>query len=290
MRILLTGTTGKLGGYLAQHWSTSHEVLPVTRAEVDLTDTAALESFLQGADYDLLVNPAALSTPEGCEANPEIAEAVNVAAPGAMARICAEKGVPMLHFSTDYVLAGESPGFKDESAATGPNNLYGDTKLRGEEAVLAAHPDATIARVSWVFGSAGEGFLEKVFRQIRTGEALEGVADKYSLPTSAREMARALDLLIAEHANGVFHLTQTAEEPVSWHRYAEEVALAVHEIGLTPEIIPVSPRKMVDIPALATNRPIHTAMTPARLEQLFHHRMRPWQQVLQERVRELASV
>lgn len=289
MRILLTGTTGKLGGYLARYWSDRHQVLPLTRTEVDLADAGKLEDFLKGADFDILVNPAALSTPEGCEANPQVAEAVNVKAPGAMARICAQKGAAMVHFSTDYVLDGDVPGFKDEAAVTGPNNLYGDTKLRGERAVLDAHPGAVIARVSWVFGSAGAGFLEKVFRQIQEGQPLEGVADKYSLPTAAPEIARALDLLIAERAEGHYHLTQTATEPVSWHRYAEEVALAVHEIGLTPDIIPVSPRKMVDIPALRTNRPIHTAMTPARLEQQFHHRMIPWQQALRERVRTLAA-
>lgn len=287
MRILLTGTTGKVGGFLAQHWQPAHEVTPLTRAKVNLSEQDELAHFLQENHFDLLVNPAAVSTPEACEKDPELAHQVNVAAPATMAKVCAEKNLPFIHFSTDYVLDGSEPGFKDEQATCQPNNTYGQTKLAGEHAVLTAHPSALVTRVSWVFGSAGEGFLEKVFRQIQEGVALEGVADKYSMPTSAAEIAHALDHLLGQNATGLFHLTQTAKDPVSWHRYALEVAAAVHEAGLTPEPIPVTARKMADIPVLRTNRPIHTAMKPVRIAN-FSHSMSPWTVLLRKRVQELA--
>lgn len=288
MRILLTGTTGKIGGFLSRHWQHRHEIVPLTRATVDLSDSKALGRYLQETDFDLLVNPAAVSTPEGCESEPRSAHLINTQAPETMAQICAARGLPFVHFSTDYVLDGSQPGFKDERAACHPNNVYGSTKLAGELAVLDTNPDALVARVSWVFGSAGEGFLEKIFRQIQEGIALEGVADKYSLPTSAQAIALALDHLLAIQASGLFHLTHTANEPVSWHRYAVEVAAAVHETGLTPHPIPVTARRMADIPALRSNRPIHTAMAPTRVEK-SGHRMRDWTEALRQRVRTLAE-
>lgn len=259
----------------------------MTRKEVDLSDTVALRDYLAASDFDLLVNPAAISTPEGCEQTPELAQKVNVEAPAVMAQVCAERDLPLVHFSTDYVLDGDHPGLKDETAACAPNNAYGQTKLAGEQEILKHHPDALIARVSWVFGSAGEGFLEKVFRQIQEGVPLEGVADKYSLPTSASEMADALDFLLQKGERGLFHLTQTTEQPVSWHLYAAEVAQAVHDQGLTSEVLPVAAKKMTDIPALRTNRPIHTAMKPSRLQGLGFT-MSPWQKALRTRVAELA--
>lgn len=288
MRILLTGTTGKIGGFLNQSWQDTHEIIAPTRTTVDLTNSSSLERFLERSDFDLLVNPAAISTPEGCESAPELAHQVNVEAPALMARICARKKVPLIHFSTDYVLDGSKPGFKDESSLCLPNNLYGESKLAGEHAVMDAHPDALIARVSWVFGTLGEGFLEKIFRLIQEGSPLEGVDDKYSLPTSASEISKALDSLVAQSATGLFHLTQSSDEPVSWYRYAVEVAAAVAEIGLTPEPTPVTPRKMADIPVLSTNRPVHTAMAPARLHSLGYH-AQDWRILLRERVKTLAE-
>ena len=286
MRILLTGTTGKVGGFLRRYWQETHEVVSLDRTVIDLTDAEALEGYLQETDFDLLVNPAAVSTPEGCENQPELAAQVNVQAPTIMAEVCAKKERPLIHFSTDYVLDGEISGFKDETAACYPNNVYGRTKLAGEEAVLERHPAAIVARVSWVFGSNGESFLEKVLRQIREGIPLEGVADKYSMPTSATEMARALDFLCEKSESGVFHLTHTAEEPVSWHSYAVAVAAAAHRHGITPEPVPVTPRSLNDIPALRANRPIHTAMTPARLLAL-EFPINDWQTAIEKRVEEL---
>lgn len=288
MRILLTGTNGKIGGFLAHYWEKNHEVISLTRQTINLSDSSALEKYLTQSDFDLLVNPAAISTPEGCENTPELAHRVNTEAPMVMAQVCAAKERPLIHFSTDYVLDGDRPGFKDEDAPCLPNNAYGVTKLAGERAVIEAHPAALIARVSWVFGSAGEGFLEKVFRQIGEGVALEGVADKFSLPTSAPEMAAALDFLVAKNESGLFHLTQSSEDPVSWYHYAVEVAQAVHELGLTSSPPPVTARQMAEIPVLRTNRPIHTAMKPARLEMLGYV-MNPWKKALRTRVRQLCE-
>lgn len=291
MRILLTGTTGKLGAFLAQQWASQHSLIPLTRAEVDLSQTDALRSFLAKQSFHAILNPAAISTPEACEAAPELARLVNSTAPRILAEACAEKNAHLIHFSTDYVLNGDIPGLKSESAKTGPNNIYGETKLAGEKAALQALPSTTITRVSWVFGSAGPGFLEKILSKIQADPTtlLEGVADKFSMPTCASEMAQALNLLLDHRPPGHFHLTQNAEQPVSWHTYAQEVARAAHNFGLTKSPLEVAPQKMANIPILRTNRPIHTAMTPQRLADELNLTMSDWKTALHNRVRELLA-
>lgn len=289
MRILLTGSNGKIGGFLAHHWRECHQVLPLTRAEVDLTDEDALTKYLDGKEFDVLVNCAALSTPEGCESDPALADAVNTRAPEVMAQRCASKGARLIHLSTDYVLAGETPGWKDETATTASSQSYGGSKLAGERAVRRADPLAVIARVSWVFGSSGEGFLEKIYRLALAGAPLEAVADKFSMPTASPDLAEGLEVLFSPEARGVFHLTHWGEDPVSWHSYAQEVILAMHQLEVIAELIPVTPRKMSEIPALASNRPQHTAMTPSRLQLEFGHEMRNWKDAVHERVAQLAE-
>ncbi|MDP0489467.1 MAG: NAD(P)-dependent oxidoreductase [Verrucomicrobiota bacterium JB023] len=291
MKLLLTGTTGKVGGYLARHWMERWTVSALTRARVDLTAGDDLRSFLREEEFDCLINPAAVSTPEACEAEPELAERVNVIAPRIMAEVCAEKGVPFIHLSTDYVLDGSQPGLKAETAPAEPTHTYGQTKLAGERAVLEAYPQALVARVSWVFASEGEAFLEKIVRLTRAGSPLEAVADKFSMPTSAPELAAALEHLLARQASGLIHLTQSSAEPVSWHRYAEEVVDALYSTGTAIDLPAARPevvaRRMADIPVLRTNRPVHTAMKPARLTEEFGFAMRDWKTAVRERVADL---
>lgn len=289
MRILITGTTGKVGGFLAQAWQHQHEVIAPTRKELDLQDEKALCECLDAKEFDLLVNSAALSTPEACDGDIAQAFAVNTTAPMVMAGVCADRNLAMIHLSTDYVLDGQHPGLKDEEATTAANQGYGTSKLAGERAVLASHPSAVIARVAWVFGTAQEAFLEKIYRLAKAGEPLEAVADKYSMPTCAHDLAEALQVLFASHARGIYHVTQSSEEPVSWHSYAEEVVLAMSESGLIHPLPKVKPRRMGDIAALASGRPQHTSMVARRLRLEFGHEMRNWKLTVRERVAQLST-
>ncbi len=153
---------------------------------------------------------------------------------------------------------------------------------------IPAYPSAVIARVSWVFSVAGEAFLEKIRRLILAGESIEGVADKYSMPTDAIELANALKRLLEHHATGLFHLTQTSSEPVSWHRYAVEVSTAMHELGHIPEPVPVAARKMTEIPILRANRPIHTAMLPERIRTEHGLVMSDWKATIRRRLKAIS--
>jgi dTDP-4-dehydrorhamnose reductase len=278
MRIVLVGAAGKLGGYLCRDWAGRHEIVAVTRAEVDLRDMEALERYLGELEFDALVNCAAMASPEGCEAEHASATLINAVAPTVMARACVAKSARLMHFSTDYVVDGEEEGLKDESAGTSEFGQYGRSKLAGERRVLDVCPEALVCRVSWIFGEGLPSFLESTVRRARAGEALEAVVDKWSKPTSAVDISRSVERFLApEGPSGVLHLVN-AGEPESWWSYACRVVRLACEVGLLEEEVPVRKMRMAEIPRLSAPRPVHTALTSRRLEGLLGETIPHWEQ------------
>lgn len=285
MEILLTGATGKLGGYLKRAWAGTHRVYCLSRDQADLRHPEALREVLEGIRFDALVNCAGMTSPETCEAHPDEASLVNGESPGAMAEVCRERGARMLHFSTDYVLDGSEPGLKDEGAAPGPVNQYGRSKLDGEQRVLAMCPAAVICRVSWIFGTDPPGFLRTVLNRAMAGEDLEFVADKWSTPSSVEDISRATEFLLGQpDLSGVVHVTNLGEEE-SWWSYGQKVIRMAVEEGVLDREVAVRPAKMADIPQLSAPRPIHTALAPCRLRDELGWSVRPWEEAAREQIR-----
>lgn len=283
--MVLFGATGKLGGFLQTRWVDQDEVTAPGRAEVDLQDAAAVAEFLGNIDFDVLVNCAAMASPDQCEEAPEEARAVNAVAPAVMARACREQGARMVHFSTDYVLAGERAGAKDEKEPAGPVNVYGQTKWEGEQAVLAADEDALVCRVSWIFGTDPPGFCDSILARARAGEDLEAIADKFSMPTRACCIAEWIEYLIPRREHrGIFHLTHTGE-PQSWWSYGSRVLEMAHELGLLAEPVAIRPTRMADLGLFKAARPIHTAMIPRRLREETSLEIRPWDEEVRRHLR-----
>ena len=284
MELVLVGATGKLGRYLYDRWKDVYQVRAIRREDVDLRDAKALRRMLREARFDALVNCAAMASPEACEEGPEDARLVNTEAPGVMAEVCSERGGRMVHFSTDYVLDGTEPGLKDEQASTGPINVYGQTKLDGEQRVLEASPSAAVCRVSWIFGTRPSGFLESILTRARSGEALEAVADKWSTPTCVREIRRVVEMLVHDPDHGgVFHVTHGGE-PESWWSYGRKVLEMAESFGFLEDGWAISPRKMAEIPQLAVRRPVHTGMAPRRLEREFGWLVPEWETAAREEI------
>ena len=285
MDIILTGTTGKLGGALWRAWSDIHRVRPLRRDMVDFRHPEALRHYLEGAEFDALVNCAAMADPEECEAYPDEAWQVNTESPGVLAEICEEQDARMIHLSTDYVLAGEEPGLKDEHAPTNPLSHYARTKLEGEHRVLEHCPSAVVGRVSWLFGTTPPGFVEQVLMRAQAGEELEAVVDKWSMPTCAEEVSRMLmALLDRRDLTGVFHLTH-AGEPQSWWSCATRTLELACEEGLLSEAREVRRVHMADVERMRAPRPVHTAMRRARLEAELGWPVGLWENAVRERLR-----
>lgn len=218
MKILQFGRTGQVATAVQADAQGRAEVMALSRADCDLTNPEAVRAAILAADCDLVLNTAAFTHVDPAEARPDEAFAVNATAPGAMAAACAERGLPFVHLSTDAVFDGVTDRPYVETDDAKPLNVYGRSKLAGEEAVLA-HPKAVVLRISWVFSRYGRNYVSFMLRLAREREVLKIVADQYGTPTDGEALA---DFLIAtaprwaaasagDPAFGLFHFANAGE-------------------------------------------------------------------------------
>lgn len=284
MRVAVTGTTGRVGASLAKHLAARHEVIPLPRAIFDLANPCQMKTVLESLECDVLLNPAGITSLEACEDDPQLAWRANAGAPAELAEWAAGRGVKLIHFSTDYVFGGETPGLKTEDDPARPLSRYGESKLAGEEAVLA-HLGHLVLRVSWVFGPEKPSFVDSAIHRALRQEPLAAIADKFSLPTSTGDLAEWVGDLLDSGASGLLHACHSGE-PVSWHGMAEVVVDELVRLGRLATAPPVEATLLENTTAFRAPRPRHTAMSNARLSHQLGKPLRPWQDALRAYVRE----
>ncbi len=278
MRIAITGTTGRVGRALADRLALRHEVIELPHRSLDLA-APGCAGALADLDFDLLLNPAGMTGLEHCEDEPALARQVNAAAPGDLARACRLAGRKMLHFSTDYVFDGRTPGLRREEEATAPLSVYGTTKEEGERRVL--EDGGTVMRVSWVFGPEKPAFPDSIFDAALEGRPLAAVADKFSLPAYTPDICAWVEALVAAGLPpGVFHACNGGEV-TSWHGIALEVVRFLQERADLPPA-EVEPLSMEGMAAFRAPRPRHTAMATEKLAALPGGTPRDWREALRE--------
>jgi dTDP-4-dehydrorhamnose reductase len=282
MRIAITGSTGRVGAALVRHLAGQHDIIPLPRAVCDLEDSASLKSALDSLECDVFINPAALTNLETCEDDPRLAMRVNSAAPGKIAIWAAERGVRMIHLSTDYVFDGESNIPLTEAMRPGPVSAYGRSKLAGEQAVLT-HPGNLVLRVAWVFGPDKPSFVDQIFDDALAGKSLSVVADKFSLPTCTTDLAHWICALLETDASGVLHACNPGEA-VSWHGMAEFVVREMTSCGVLQNCPDIAKLKLDEITFFRARRPRFTVMDTTRLSSLIGD-LRPWPDALAEHVK-----
>jgi dTDP-4-dehydrorhamnose reductase len=207
MRLLVTGAAGMLGTEVVAA-SGGHEVVAFARADLDVTDAAAVRAAVRDARPEAIVNCAAWTDVDGAEAAEEAATAVNGDAAGHLAAAAAEVGAHIVHISTDYVFGGDASEPYPEDAPTGPRSAYGRSKLAGEHAVAAAAPHAhAIVRTAWLFGPHGSNFVDTMLRLGAERSELDVVDDQLGCPTYAGHLARALVQIAEARTQGVLHVT-----------------------------------------------------------------------------------
>jgi dTDP-4-dehydrorhamnose reductase len=204
-KVLILGSTGRLGGALRRHYGGRHELSCPARHDISLGEPDALNAALQSMDFDILVNCAGITSPDACEREPGLAARINHESPVVMADECQRRGARMIQISTDYVFGGEGREPLAEDAAAEPINVYGRTKRDAEIGVLAACPSALVARVSWLFGGGGS-FPDQVLRDLREGREVQAIDDKWSVPTSVDTVAGWLESLWSLGTSGLIHL------------------------------------------------------------------------------------
>ncbi len=283
MRVAVTGTTGRVGAALAHHLADSHEVIPLPRSVCDLADADSLNAALDGLECDVFINPAGITSLEVCEDDPRLAMQVNSAAPGIIALWAAARGVPMIHFSTDYVFAGDTMMALGEDMPARPVNVYGRSKLAGEQAVII-HPGNLVLRVSWVFGPEKVSFIDQIFDAAVAGRPLAAVADKFSLPTCTTDLAHWISCLLEKKASGLLHACNPGE-PVSWHGLACAVVREMHACGVIGNIPVIAEQTLAEMSSFRAVRPRFTAMETGRLAKLLGEPLRPWSDAVSGYVR-----
>ncbi len=235
MRVLITGAAGMLGQDLVgASVDAGHVLAALPRAELDITDPAAVESAVRAARPDVVFNCAAYTNVDACETNVETALAVNGEGAGNVARAAAGAGAWIVHVSSDYVFDGAKREPYVESDAPAPLSQYGRSKFAGERAVAEGAPNGhTIVRSSWLFGAHGPCFPSTILRLAGERDQLSVVDDQVGCPTFTAHLAEALLALSAERSVGVVHVAAAGQ--CSWYEFAEAI---VEAAGVACEVRP----------------------------------------------------
>jgi dTDP-4-dehydrorhamnose reductase len=288
IRVLQFGATGQLAREMLDRTGNGVEVRALSRADVDLTDSASVRRAIEAAgEVDLVVNAAGYTAVDKAEAEPDLAYAVNARAPEAMANACQARGLPFVHISTDMVFSGAKPGPYVETDAPAPLHVYGASKLAGEHAVLAACDRALVGRVTWLFSAYGQNFLQIMLRLAKTQPALKIVEDQRGRATASGDVAAFIvaqaDRLSKAPAGaaewGLLHLVG----PTGANRV--EMAKALFELAGVdaPPIEPV-PTSTFPTPA---RRALNAELDSTRLTDVFGTTLRPWREALADVVAQI---
>lgn len=289
MRIVVTGKTGQVVTALLER-AGEVEILPVGRPELDLTRAEAACAVLAAARPDVIVSAAAYTAVDKAETEPEVAQAVNAEAPGHLAGVAADLGIPIIHLSTDYVFDGQKTLPYVETDATDPLGAYGRSKLAGERAVIARTTNHAILRTAWIYSPFGGNFLKTMLRLAADGRKLRVVSDQLGNPTSALDIADAL-LAIARNLvdmpgemalRGTFHMTARGE--ASWADFAREIMTVSAETGgPTTSVTAIA---TVDYPTPA-RRPANSRLSSAKLAEVHGVVLPGWRDSTREVVTRL---
>jgi dTDP-4-dehydrorhamnose reductase len=232
VRVLLTGAGGQLGQAVEQGW-TGHEIMARTRAELDIVDLAAVRSVLESVRPDLVVNAAAYNAVDGAESDPEGAFAANAVGPRHLALATAERDLPLVHVSSDYVFDGCAGRAYHEFDETSPCSVYGRSKLAGEDAVRAHNPRHQIVRTAWLYSPVGRNFALTMRSLAGRGE-VRVVCDQFGSPTYVPHLSLGLERLAETGVYGTFHLASAGV--ASWYDLARAL---FRELGLGVEVLPI---------------------------------------------------
>ncbi|CAL1241288.1 dTDP-4-dehydrorhamnose reductase [Candidatus Methylocalor cossyra] len=292
MKILLIGTEGQVAYELRRSLACLGEVLAYdrrTQPALDLADFAGLRRTILGLRPTFVVNAAAYTAVDRAEQETQQAHCLNGEAPGVLAEAAAAVGAVLIHYSTDYVFAGEASAPYREEDPVGPTSAYGRSKLAGEEAIRQVGGAHFILRTAWVYGRRGHNFLRTMLRLLKEREVLRVVDDQRGAPTWSRLVAEATALLIArctregrfeaDGKTGTYHLTCAGE--TTWYDFAVRIRTLAQAQGL----LPADCARLEPIPTSAyptpARRPAYSVLSNAKLGRNFDLRLPDWQQALE---------
>jgi len=292
-RILIVGNAGQLGRELEKIFLGFGPIVGVDRESVDLADAGQTRDLVHRAEPDIILNAAAYTAVDRAESERDLAYAINEQAPRILAEEALRRNALFVHYSTDYIFDGGKTSPWLESDPPNPLNVYGASKLAGEQAVEGVGGKFLIFRTSWVYGPHGQNFLLTMLRLARERDRLSIVDDQIGGPTTSIELARATHSIVTgilagrfgapEDWIGLYHMTCGGS--VSWFGFAQAIfARAAELLAVKPPTL--TPIATQDYPTPAA-RPRYSVLSNSKLQARFAEKLLPWEAALEETLQAL---
>ena len=294
-RILIVGAAGQVGRELQRSFAGAGEILLWDREELDLAVEEQVRNMVRSTKPDLILNAAAYTAVDRAESEPDVAFAINAQAPRILAEEAALRNILLVHYSTDYVFDGTKNGPWLETDQPNPLNVYGKTKLAGEEAIQNVGSKYLIFRTSWVYGPHGNNFLLTMLRLARDRDELNIVDDQIGAPTTSIALADATRSIVdgvnsgtfgrLENWAGVYHMTCAGS--TSWFGFTRAILAGTANLrnGKQLQVNPI-PTKSYPTPA---KRPGNSLLSNEKLNSRFAVRLPSWESALQQAIEQLGS-
>ena len=283
MKILITGSTGQLSQELQLALAGEGKILALGHKVLDLAEPGQIRQQVRLLRPDLIINAAAYTAVDPAQGNRDQAFAVNAIGPGVLAEEAATLGVPLIHYSTDYVFDGRKPEPYHEEDQAAPLSVYGASKLAGEQAIQTVGGQYLILRTSWVYSLYGRNFLLTMQRLLQERDALSVVDDEVGAPTWAGTIAAVTAEMVRKWRSGtggpsgLYHLTATGE--TSWYGFACSIAEQLNQQGrLRARLEPILSK---DYPT-AAQRPLNSRLSCARLQRDWNVELPDWEAALHQ--------
>jgi dTDP-4-dehydrorhamnose reductase len=290
MRVLLLGATGQVGQEIRLlDFPDNIEFIAPPRSVVDLNDPESIASVIAAGPWAAVINAAGYTDVDQAESEPIVAYSVNSFAPSRLATETARRGIPLIHISTDYVFDGHKGTPYVEHDKTNPLNVYGRSKLVGEEAIRASNPRHIVLRTSWVYSPFRNNFVKTILRLAAKEQRISIVTDQRGCPTAAQDLAiacRAIALGCALDPEkipyGIYHFA--GEGDTTWFEFAETILQMVYrKTTRVPQILPIT---TAEHPRLAV-RPADSRLDCTAIARCLDIIRRPWREALEKTINRL---
>lgn len=277
-RLVLIGAGGMLACMVRSLAPKSYDIVPLDLPDFDLTDRDGVVATMETLRPDVIVNCAAYTNVDGCEANEETALLVNGAGPGYLAEAAKKLAATLVHVSTDYVFDGTKNTPYTEEDPVNPRSAYGRSKFQGERAILESGLEKFfIVRTSWLYGPGGKNFVETILRLAQEREELRVVADQIGNPTYTQDLAEAIFRLLAHAAFGIYHVSD--QGTCSWYEFACEIVAEFVRRGGQVKVKKIVPIATAEYPLPAT-RPAYSVLSKDKYEAAAGVSLPSWQMSL----------
>ncbi|HYA14913.1 MAG TPA: dTDP-4-dehydrorhamnose reductase [Syntrophales bacterium] len=279
MKILILGHKGMLGSDLFMRLFVFHEVTGKDIEDFDIASAESCERVVAETEPDVVINAAAYTNVDGCETKREECFSVNAEGVKNIALACAERGIKIVHFSTDYVFDGKkkTPYVEDDSC--NPINVYGQSKLAGEQYLKEFSNNYILIRSAWLYGKNGKNFVKTIVEKAKIEKNLQVVDDQVGSPTFTWDLAGAVQLMIEGNYSGTYHITNRGS--CSWYAFTQRIIKSACINGVT-----VKPIKS-DVLARPANRPHYSVLSCRKFITSAGKAMRYWQVALDDYIRKM---